>query len=214
MALTDISIKNAKPRERDYKLADGGGLYLLVTVSGGKLWRLKFRIDGIERKLSLGKYPALGLGDARKARDAAKAKIADGSDPAAAKRRERIVAKLSAATTFDAVAIEYIAKVEREGLAPATISKLNWARLWLRPAIGNRPVDQIEAHELLALLKKQESADVLETAKRTRAFASRVFRRFRPRRWRRRSRRSGMRRTASRRSWRFRPRSSRRSPGW
>lgn len=104
MALTDISIKNAKPRERDYKLADGGGLYLLVTVSGGKLWRLKFRIDGIERKLSLGKYPALGLGDARKARDAAKAKIADGSDPAAAKRRERIVAKLSAATTFDAVA--------------------------------------------------------------------------------------------------------------
>ena len=80
MALTDISIKNAKPRERDYKLADGGGLYLLVTVSGGKLWRLKFRIDGIERKLSLGKYPALGLGDARKARDAAKAKIADGSD--------------------------------------------------------------------------------------------------------------------------------------
>ena len=176
MALTDISIKNAKPRERDYKLADGGGLYLLVTVSGGKLWRLKFRIDGIERKLSLGKYPALGLGDARKARDAAKAKIADGSDPAAAKRRERIVAKLSAATTFDAVAIEYIAKVEREGLAPATISKLNWARLWLRPAIGNRPVDQIEAHELLALLKKQESADVLETAKRTRAFASRVFR--------------------------------------
>ena len=79
MALTDISIKNAKPRERDYKLADGGGLYLLVTVSGGKLWRLKFRIDGIERKLSLGKYPALGLGDARKARDAAKTKIAGGT---------------------------------------------------------------------------------------------------------------------------------------
>jgi integrase len=176
MALTDISIKSAKSRERDYKLADGGGLYLLVTASGGKLWRLKFRMDGIERKLSLGKYPALGLGDARKARDAAKVKIAGGSDPAAAKRRERIAAKLSAATTFDAVAVEYIAKIEREGLAPATISKLNWARLWLRPAIGNRPVDQIEAHELLALLKKQESADVLETAKRTRAFASRVFR--------------------------------------
>ena len=75
MALTDISIKNAKPRERDYKLADGGGLYLLVTVSGGKLWRLKFRIDGIERKLSLGKYPALRLGDARKARDAADAPL-------------------------------------------------------------------------------------------------------------------------------------------
>ena len=134
MALTDMTIKGAKPRERDYKMADSGGLYLLVTVSGGKLWRLKFRFDGIERKLSLGKYPALSLGEARKARDLAKVKIAGGNDPAAAKRRERIVAKLSAATTFDAVAVEYIAKVEREGLAPATIFKLNWARLWLRPA--------------------------------------------------------------------------------
>lgn len=176
MALTDIAIKSAKPRERDYKLADGGGLYLLVTASGGKLWRLKFRIDGIERKLSLGKYPALSLGDARKARDEAKAKIAVGTDPAAAKRRKRIASKLSAATTFDAVAGEYIEKLEREGLAPATISKLHWARGWLRPAIGKRPVDQIEAHELLAVLRKQESADALETAKRTRAFASRVFR--------------------------------------
>ena len=176
MALTDIAIKSAKTRERDYKLADGGGLYLLVTASGGKLWRLKFRIDGIERKLSLGKYPALGLSEARKARDTAKAKIASGNDPAAAKRRERIAAKLSAETTFDAVAQEYINKLEREGLAPATISKLHWARRWLRPAVGKRPVDQIEAHELLAVLRKQESADALETAKRTRAFASRVFR--------------------------------------
>lgn len=176
MALTDIAIKSAKPRERDYKLADGGGLYLLVTASGGKLWRLKFRIDGIERKLSLGKYPALSLGDARKARDTAKTKIASGNDPAAVKRRERIAAKLSAATTFDGVALEYIEKLEREGLSPATISKLHWARNWLRPAIGKRPVDQIEAHEVLAVLKKQENADALETAKRTRAFASRVFR--------------------------------------
>lgn len=176
MALTDIAIKSARPREREYKLADGGGLYLLVTASGGKLWRLKFRIDGVERKLSLGKYPALSLGDARKARDEAKAKIAGGNDPAASKRRARVAAKLSAATTFDGVAREYIEKLEREGLAPATISKLHWARGWLRPAIGKRPVDQIEAYELLAVLRKQESADALETAKRTRAFASRVFR--------------------------------------
>jgi integrase len=176
MALTDIAIKSAKPRERDYKLADSGGLYLLVTVSGGRLWRLKFRIDGIERKLSIGKYPAVSLGDARKARDEAKAKIAGGNDPAAQKRRARVAAQLSAATTFDAVAGEYIEKLEREGLASATISKLHWARGWLRPVIGKRPVDQIEAHELLAVLRKQEKADALETAKRTRAFASRVFR--------------------------------------
>lgn len=176
MALTDTAIRAAKSGERDYKLADAGGLYLLVTAAGGKLWRLKYRAAGVERKLSLGKYPAMTLGEARKARDAAKAKAEGGDDPAAAKRRARIAAKLSAGTTFGAVAQEYIEKAEREGRAPATIKKLKWSREWLQPAIGRRPIDQIEPHELLVLLKKQEARGNLETARRTRAFASRVFR--------------------------------------
>jgi hypothetical protein len=119
MALTDTAIRNAKARDRDYKLADSGGLYLLITPAGGKLWRLKYRSDGVERKLSLGRYPAVTLGEARKARDAAKAKAEGGDDPAAAKRRARIAAKLSAGTTFGAVALEYIEKAEREGRSPA-----------------------------------------------------------------------------------------------
>lgn len=176
MALTDTAIRNAKPRDRDYKLADGNGLYLLVTPSGGKLWRLKYRLDGIERKLALGKYPAVSLLDARKARAKAMEDAGKGEDPAAAKRRKRVASKLSAATTFDGVAAEYIEKAEREGRAPATIAKLTWARKWLKSSIGNRPVDQIEAHEILAVLKRQEKAGALETARRTRAFASRVFR--------------------------------------
>ena len=176
MALTDTAVRTAKPRERDYKLADGGGLYLLVTSAGGKLWRLKYRAQGIERKLALGKYPDVTLSAARKARDEARVKAGAGDDPAAAKRRQRAAAKLAAATTFDAVALEYVGKAEREGRAPATIAKLHWAREWLRPAIGHRPVDQVEPHELLAVLRKQEANGNLETARRTRAFASRVFR--------------------------------------
>jgi integrase len=176
MALTDTAIRAAKPKDRDYKLADGHGLYLLVTKAGGKLWRLKYRANGIERKLSLGKYPEVTLGAARKARDAARARAGAGDDPAAAKRRERIAAKLAAGTTFGAVALEYVEKAEREGRAPATITKLHWAREWLQPSIGHRPVDQVEPHELLAVLKKQEAKGNLETARRTRAFASRVFR--------------------------------------
>ena len=176
MALTDTTIRNARPRERDYKLADGGGLYLLVTPAGGRLWRLKYRADGVERKLSIGKYPAVSLSDARKARDVARAKASAGDDPVAAKRRERIKAKLAAGTTFGAVALEYIVKAEREGRAPATMTKLHWAREWLQPAIGHRPVDQVEPHELLAVLRKQEANGNLETARRTRAFTSRVFR--------------------------------------
>lgn len=176
MALTDTAIRAAKPREREYKLADGGGLYLLVTPAGGKLWRLKYRSHGVERKLAFGKYPDVSLSTARKARDEARAKAASGDDPAAAKRRERVAAKLAAGTTFDAVALEFIEKAEREGRAPATITKLRWARQWLQPAIEHRPVDQIEPHELLAVLKRQEAQGNLETARRTRAFASRVFR--------------------------------------
>lgn len=147
-----------------------------MTPAGGKLWRVKYRIHGVEKKLALGRYPDLSLADARKARDTARAAKVAGDDPAALKRRERIAAKLAAGTTFGAVALEYIEKAEREGRSPATVSKLRWAREWLQPAIGHRPVDQVEPHELLAILKKQEARGNLETAKRTRAFASRVFR--------------------------------------
>jgi integrase len=176
MALTDIAIRNAKPRERAYKLADGGGLYLLVTPAGGRLWRMKYRADGVERKLSFGKYPDVTLADARRARDEARAMARAGRDPAATKRRERVARKLAVGTTFGAVALEYIAKAEKEGRAPATIAKLEWTHAWLEPAIGRHPVDQIEPHELLAVLKRQEGKGRLETARRTRAFASRVFR--------------------------------------
>lgn len=176
MALTDIAVRTAKSRDREYKLADGAGLYLLVTPAGGRLWRLKYRMDGVERKLALGRYPDVSLSDARKGRDAARQAASAGNDPAAAKRRARIAAKVAAATTFGDVAAEYIAKAEREGRAPATIAKLRWARAWLLPALGRRPIEAIEPHEILAVLKRQEAAGNLETAKRTRAFASRVFR--------------------------------------
>jgi hypothetical protein len=107
MALTDISIKSAKPACKAYKLADGGGLYLLVTPTGGRLWRLKFRIDGVEKKLSLGRYPDVTLSAARKAPDAVRASIQAGDDPAVAKRRHRIAAKFAAGTTFGDLSLEF-----------------------------------------------------------------------------------------------------------
>jgi integrase len=176
MALTDVSVRSAKPAAKAYKIADGSGLYLLVTPSGGRLWRLKYRMNGVEKKLSLGRYPDVSLSTARNLRDQAREAARSGADPAAAKRRDRIAAKVAAGTTFGAVSLEYIEKAEREGRAPATLAKLRWSRQWLLPSIGHRPIDQVEPHELLAVLKKQEAAGNLETAKRTRAFASRVFR--------------------------------------
>lgn len=80
MALTDTAIRNAKAKDKPYKLGDSLGLFLLVQPSGGKLWRLKFRVDGVEKKLSLGTYPATTLNEARAGRDEARRKLATGAD--------------------------------------------------------------------------------------------------------------------------------------
>jgi hypothetical protein len=82
MPLTDTAIRNAKPRDKAHKITDGGGLYLLVTPAGGRLWRLKYRLDGVERKLAIGKYPDVTLGEARKARDTARSSRAPDTIPA------------------------------------------------------------------------------------------------------------------------------------
>ncbi len=176
MALTDTAIRLAKPEDSDRKLADGKGLYLLVTASGSKLWRLKYRIDGKEKKLALGSYPEVGLKMARARRDAARQSAQAGSDPSIAKREARIAKRIAAANTFAGIADEYIAKLEAEGKAAVTIAKTRWLLTKLSPALGTRPIAEISPHELLAVLKKVERAGQRETARRLRSFSSRVFR--------------------------------------
>ncbi|MEI6440236.1 MAG: integrase arm-type DNA-binding domain-containing protein, partial [Alphaproteobacteria bacterium] len=176
MALTDVSVRTAKARPKAYKLSDGGGLFLLVSPSGGKLWRMKYRHLGKEQLLSIGKYPDLGLKEARKARDAARNQIAEGLNPAFEKKREAIAALVGAANTFKAVADEYIEKRIQEGLKTITTDKAKWLLAQLEPALGSRPIADIEPFELLAVLKKVEASGRLETARRLLAFSGRIFR--------------------------------------
>ena len=185
MALTDTAIKNAKPRAKPYKMADEKGLHLLVNPSGGLLWRMKYRADGaddhgqpkrIEKLLSLGSYPEVSLKAARALRDDARKQLAEGVDPGQAKKEAKIATMLGAANSFSAVAEEYIARLEREERAEATLAKVRWLNTLLMPAIGSRPVADVTPHELLAVLKKVEQAGKRETANRLRSFASRVFR--------------------------------------
>jgi integrase len=176
MALTDTAIRTAKPAPKERKLADGGGLYLLVTPKGAKLWRLKFRHAGREMKLSFGAYPDVSLKAARAKRDAARELVAHGKNPAQEKRRDEARARLSAAATFDAVAAEYVAKRQREGLAASTLATYRHFQSLLAPSIGAQPIAQIEPFELLAALQKIERRGKLETASRSREFAGRVFR--------------------------------------
>ncbi|MDT8280414.1 MAG: integrase arm-type DNA-binding domain-containing protein [Erythrobacter sp.] len=176
MALTDTAIRNAKPKDKPYKVADSQGLYLLVNPRGSKLWRVKYRINGAERKLALGAYPEITLAEARAARDAARRQLAQSVDPNVAKRQARIEASMRAGNSFASVAEELIAKREQEGVSPRTLEKYTWLLKLLGPDFGRRPVAEITPAELLHELKHHERRGRLETAKRMRSFASRVFR--------------------------------------
>ena len=176
MSLTTIVINAAKPRERAYKLFDEKGLFLSVETAGGKLWRLKYRFSGKEKKLSLGAYPETGLKEARGKRDEARKLLDAGIDPGAQRRIDKLGKALQAANTFQAIADEYIAKKTREGLAQVTLAKARWLLSLLATKIGSRPIIEITVPELLAALRAVEARGNLETARRMRSFAGRVFR--------------------------------------
>ncbi|MEE4152559.1 MAG: integrase arm-type DNA-binding domain-containing protein [Erythrobacter sp.] len=179
MPLTDLQIRNAKPREKPYKLGDSQGLFLLVQPTGGRLWRLKYRIAGKEKKLALGTYPETSLSDARRGRDEARALIALGKDPSLEKQRKKARARVSAGNTFDAIAAEYIGHKSRDGAQPwaeRTKAKAEWLKSELSPDIGRIPVAEIEPADILAAIKKLEAAGKLETAKRALQFVGSVMR--------------------------------------
>lgn len=176
MALTNAAIKAARPQKKPYKLYDEKGLYLSIEPTGGRLWRWKYHWDGKEKKQAFGTFPEIGLKDARDRRDEARSLLAAGVDPGQKKKADKQTQALQAANTFQAVADEYIAKREREGLAPVTVYKARWLLTLLAAKIGGRPIAQITAPELLAALRTVEKRGNLETARRMRSFAGRVFR--------------------------------------
>ena len=177
MAFNHQEIKGFKPTDKPYKKADSKGLYLLVKPNGSKLWYYKYRFGGIEKKMPLGAFPEIGLGAARDERDRAKVSITDGIDPMRERKREKSQIKLGAENTFGSVARAYIEdKMVGEGRAEATLRKARWFLDLLKPAIGNMPINDVDPQLMLAALKKLEAKGNLETAKKCRSFASRVFR--------------------------------------
>ena len=177
MALTENRLRTLKPKDKSYKVADHRGLYIEVTPSGGKLWRFRYRIGNVEKKLAIGPYPEINLKQARNAADAARHSVAEGGDPAFEKRKKKIRDEFLSAQTFEAVAREYIEQMMvKNGLAQATLVKANYFLEQLTPAIGNRPIHEIEPFEVLAPLKRLEATGKHETAKKCRSFAGRVFR--------------------------------------
>lgn len=170
MPLTDLEIKYATPRKRPYKLFDGRGLYLLVQPGGTKLWRLKYHFDGKEKVLNFGKYPEVAAAVARQKRSDAKAKLKEGVDPGSSQ------AGPDGPTTFELIARAWHAN-RAESLDTAHANRV--IRRMERdafPALGARPIDEIDAPEILEVIRVVEARGALDISRRLKQSISQVFR--------------------------------------
>ncbi len=177
MPLTDLALRNAKPKDKPYKLFDGGGLHLLVNPNGSRIWRLAYRFAGKPKQLSFGPYPTVPLVEARQKREEAKRQLLAGEDPSAVRKLEKVAASVSSANTFSAVAEEFIERLKGRGIAEVTLAKKRWLLTDLAgPSLGHRPIAEISAFEILSVLQQVERSGRRETARRLRSSIGAVFR--------------------------------------
>jgi integrase len=175
MPISDAQLRAFRPRDKAFKIFDGGGLYVEVTPSGGKLWRLKYRFEGKEQRLALGAYPDVPLKDARSKRDDARRELAAGRDPGVQRKLEKAL-KAGGGTSFEAVAIEWLEKFSA-GWAPITRKQAeSRLRNMVFPQIGKMEISSIKPLDVLAVLRRIEEREALETAHRVRQRCSEVFR--------------------------------------
>ncbi len=175
MGLTDLKIRTAATKEKQYKIADSGGLYILITSTGSKLWRFKYRFAGKEKLLALGTYPETSLREAREKRDNAKRLLSENKDPSLEKRLKKQRAIYETENTFKSVCEAFLENLETQNLSAKTIKKNRYLAEKLYSDLGSIPISMLEAPDILRALKKIEKTGIKETAKRTCAFTSRVF---------------------------------------
>lgn len=174
--LSDIKVRTAKPKGNDYKIFDGGGLFLLVTPSGGKLWHFKYRFDKKEKKLTLGAYPEISLADAREQRDKARRQLANSIDPGEARKAQRAAQVASCENSFEVVAREWHKKFSTNWATSHAVTTLSRLQRDVFPWIGSRPINEVKAPDILMALRRVESRGALESARRLRIICGQVFR--------------------------------------
>ena len=174
--LSDTRIRRVRLTDKPRKLFDAGGLYVLVTPEGARYWRLKYRFAGKEKLLALGVYPQVPLALARARREEARVQLAAGVDPGAAKKAARAAVVAREVGTFEAVAREWFSKFSAPWAASHAKTVERRLERDVYPWIGNRPVGEIAAPELLAMLRRVESRGALETAHRIHQVVSQVLR--------------------------------------
>ena len=176
MALTDTAIKNAKPTDKPFKLSDERGLFLLVTPTGGKWWRFKYRYDAKEKMLSVGVYPDVTLKAARDRRDEARTQLADGIDPGEHRKAAKSAKADRAANSFGVIAREWFAKHQPNWAGQHAVRIIRRFERDVFPALGGKPIMDVNAPALLAVVRKIEARGALETAHRALGDCGQVFR--------------------------------------
>nr|BDD47926.1 integrase [Campylobacterota bacterium] len=177
--LSDKEIKAAGPKEKEYKLFDGGGLYLSVTPKGKKWWRLKYRFDGKEKRISLGVYPTTSLQDARRQRETYREKIAKGIDPSLERKEEKEAIKaieVKNQNTFKNISTEWV-ELQRSRLGETTLSKYERAlERDFYPAIGDKSMNDITRKDLIDIAKMIQERGAIETAHRLLNLCNKIWR--------------------------------------
>ncbi len=174
--LTDIKVKNAKAKEKLYKLTDGRGLYLHVTPGGGKWWRFRYRFDGKEQLLSFGTYPEISLADARDKREAARKQVANGVNPSDLRKAEKKAVQDVTENSFEVVAREWHEKFKQTWSKTHADTTIRRIELNVFPWLGARPIGEIKPPELLSVLRRIESRGAQETAHRVKTICGQIFR--------------------------------------
>lgn len=176
MSLNARQVDTIKPKEKIFKLTDGGGLYLQVNPNGSKYWRMKYRYAGKEKKLSFGIYPDISLAEARTKRDEARKVLANDKDPGEVKKAEQLAKRLSVTNTFEAIALEWHnAKISGWSKNYADYVKRAFKNN-VFPYLGSQPVNEIKPLELLSVLQRMEKRGAPELASKVRQRCSEVFR--------------------------------------
>ncbi len=176
MALTDTTIRNTKPSDKPSKLFDGGGLFLLIAPTGGRLWRLKYRFGGKEKLLALGAYPDVSLKKARERRDEARKLLADGVDPGANRKAQKAAKLASAADSFEVIGREWFARFVPTWAETHSSKIIQRLEKDVFPWLGSRPIAEITAPELLTVLRRIEDRGALDTALRAKQNCGQIFR--------------------------------------
>jgi integrase len=174
--LTVTATNNAKPKDKPYKLADEKGLYLFVQVSGGKLWRYDYRFDGKRKTLALGAFPDVSLADARNRRDDARKLLANETDPSETKKAVKASKAGVLANSFEIVAREWAISYFTNKSASHKVRTVRRLESYIFPWLGNKPISEINAPQILEVIKRIESLNKLETAHRTLQAISQIFR--------------------------------------